>query len=133
MPVTSLLLADSALHAIHGWFAWVVVGLNTVAGAWALGAHRIERLRHPALWWFTAVAQLTIVVQVVIGVVVRQELYAGDDPDHLQIHMFYGFIALFAMAILYSYRSQLRAHLYLLYGCGGLFLTGLALRAIALE
>lgn len=131
--MSSLLLADSALRSVHGWFAWVVVVLNTAAGAWALAAHRFEHLRRRELWWFTAAAQGTIVAQVVIGVVVRQQLFAGDDPEHLQIHMFYGFIALFAMAILYSYRSQLRDHLYLLYGFGGLFLTGLALRAIYLR
>ncbi|NLD78676.1 MAG: hypothetical protein GX643_18670, partial [Acidimicrobiales bacterium] len=56
-----------------------------------------------------------------------------DDPPHLRMHMFYGIIALFSMAILYSYRSQLRQHLYLLYGFGGLFLMGLALRAIELQ
>lgn len=127
------LLADTALRSVHVWFGWVVVGANAAAGLWALAAHRFEALRRRELWWFTAAAQATIVVQVLIGVVVRQQLFAGDDPEHLQIHMFYGFIALFAMAILYSYRSQLRAHLYLLYGFGGLFLMGLALRAIYLR
>lgn len=132
--MTTLLLADSALRDVHGTFAWVVVGLNAAAGAWALAAHRVEALRRRELWWFTAVAQLTIVVQVLIGVVLRDQLFGGgDDPPHLRMHMFYGFIALFAMTILYSYRSQLRDHLFALYGFGGLFLMGLALRAISLR
>lgn len=123
----------SALFDVHVWLAWVVVGLNVVAGVWALVAHRVEGARHRSLWWFTAVAEATIAVQVLIGVLVRRERFPDGDPDHLGIHMFYGYLALFAMAILYSYRGQLRAHLHLLYGVGGLFLAGLALRAIALQ
>lgn len=132
--MTTYLLADSALRSAHATFAWVVVGLNAAAGVWALAANRFEVLRRRELWWFTLVAEMAIVVQVVIGVALRNEAFGGaEDPPHLQMHMFYGFIALFTMAILYSYRSQMREHLHLLYGFGGLFLMGLALRAIALE
>jgi hypothetical protein len=35
-----------------------------------------------------------------------------------------------AVAIIYSYRSQLKGKLYLLYGFGGLFLMGLGIRAM---
>jgi hypothetical protein len=99
-----------------------------------MAANRFEVVRRRELWWFTAVAQLAIVVQVLLGVALRRELFGGaEDPPHLQMHMFYGFIALFAMAILYSYRSQLKDHLFLLYGLGSLFLMGLALRAIELR
>jgi hypothetical protein len=44
--------------------------------------------------------------------------------------MFYGFVAIIAVAILYSYRSQLRHRLFLLYGFGGLFIMGLGIRAM---
>ena len=44
--------------------------------------------------------------------------------------MFYGFVAIISVAILYSYRTQLRHKLYLLYGGGGLFLMGLGIRAM---
>ena len=47
-----------------------------------------------------------------------------------QFHAFYGFVAIIAVAILYSYRAQLRHKLYLLYGFGGLFLMGLGIRAM---
>ena len=36
--------------------------------------------------------------------------------------MFYGFVALASVGIISSYRQQLAAHKYLLYGLGGLFL-----------
>lgn len=126
-------MGTDTLHRFHEAFAWVVVASNVVAGLWALTAHRFEAARHRALWWFTAVAQATIVVQVVAGVALRRQLYRGEDPDGLKFHMFYGFVALFALAIIYSYRAQLKAHRYLLYGGGGLFLAGLALRAISLN
>ncbi len=132
--MSAALLADSALLSVHGTLAWVVVGVNAAAGIWALAATRLEPLRRRELWWFTAVAQATIVVQVLIGVVVRNQMFGeAQDPPHLRMHMFYGFIALFTMAIMYSYRSQLRGRLHLLYGFGGLFLVGLALRAVYLR
>jgi hypothetical protein len=34
------------------------------------------------------------------------------------------------VGIIYSYRAQLKPHLYLLYGFGGLFLMGLGIRAM---
>ncbi len=50
------------------------------------------------------------------------------DPD--QMHLFYGFVAVATVGIIYSYRAQLAAYRYLLYGFGGLFLMGLALRSM---
>jgi hypothetical protein len=44
--------------------------------------------------------------------------------------MFYGFVAIIAVAILYAYRAQLRHRLHLLYGFGGLFVMGLGIRAM---
>jgi predicted transporter len=118
-----------SLRQIHADFAWVVVGTNAAVGAWALGAHWLERLRSPLLWRATVVAELTIVVEVVLGVA----LVAIDDYEVAQFHAFYGFVALATIGIVYSYRHQVRAHLYLLYGLGGLFLMGLALRAIVIS
>ncbi|HUF32750.1 MAG TPA: hypothetical protein VMN58_06035 [Acidimicrobiales bacterium] len=106
----------------------VVVG-NGIAGGWALAAHGVETLRGRALWWFTAAAQLAIVAQVVVGVV----LVAGEGRTVEQLHQLYGFVALIGVGILYSYRAQLRGQVYLLYGFGGLFLMGLAIRAMILH
>ncbi len=117
------------LRDLHADFAWVVVGANAAVGAWALAAHRLEPLRTKQLWWATIAAELTIVLEVVLGVA----LVAGQDLDVAQFHAFYGFVALATVGIVYSYRHQLRPHLYLLYGLGGLFLMGLALRAITIS
>jgi hypothetical protein len=103
----------------------VIIG-NGLAGAWALVAHRIPALRTRALWWFTAIVEIAVVVQVILGV----QLVAGQDLKVKQFHMFYGFVAIIAIAILYSYRHQLRHRLYLLYGFGGLFVMGLGIRAL---
>jgi hypothetical protein len=103
----------------------VVIG-NGLAGVWALGAHVRPELRTRALWWFTTFVELTIFVQVALGV----GLVAGEGIEAPQFHMFYGFVAIIAVGILYSYRQQLRHRLYLLYGFGGLFLMGLGIRAM---
>jgi hypothetical protein len=47
-----------------------------------------------------------------------------------QFHAFYGFVAIMAIAIVYSYRHQLKSRVYLLYGFGGLFFMGLGIRAM---
>ena len=103
----------------------MIVG-NGLAGAWALAAHRIEGLRTRALWWFTVVVEAAVFVQVGLGV----GLVAGQGIEVQQFHMFYGFVAIIAVGILYSYRQQLRDKLYLLYGFGGLFVMGLGIRAL---
>jgi len=117
----SLLLLD-----LHEAWAWFVIIANGLAGVWALGAHRWPSVRSRALWWFTALAQMTMFVEVIIGVTLlnRYKLEAA------QFHMFYGFVGLIAIAILYSYRGQLKHKLYLLYGFGGLFVMGLGIRAM---
>ncbi len=124
--VTVLAAGDGALRSVHVAWAWVVIVANAVAGVWALGAHRYPALRRRELWWATAVAQLAVFVQVVIGVVLIQ----GRDTEPFGFHMLYGFTAAFTVAIIYSYRAQLKDQLYLLYGLGGLFLMGLAIRAL---
>ena len=114
------------LSNVHEAWAWVVVIGNGLAGLWALGAHRFASLRGRALWWFTGTAEVAIFVQVTLGVI----MVAGHDRVAPQFHMFYGFVALMAVAIIYSYRLQIARYRYLLYGGGGLFLMGLGIRAM---
>jgi hypothetical protein len=117
------------LREVHADFAWVVVATNAAVGLWALAAHWLEPLRSSWLWRATVLAELTIVAEVCLGV----GLVAGEDVEVAQFHAFYGFVALATVGIIYSYRHQLAANLYLLYGLGGLFLMGLALRAISIS
>lgn len=114
------------LRDLHAGLAPYVVAANALVGVWALAAHWVEELRHRALWLATAVAQISIVVEVALGVGALQA--DGREPD--QFHFFYGFVAVAAIGIIYSYRSSLEAYRYLLYGGGGLFLMGLTLRAM---
>lgn len=116
------------LTDVHVALAWVVIVSNGLAGLWALAAHRDERFRVKQLWWFTAFAELLVFVQVTLGVIVLQD-YPGEDHG---FHVLYGFSAAFAVGIIYSYRSQLREKVYLLYGLGGLFIMGLGLRLLAI-
>ena len=93
---------------------------------WALGAHRWPALRTRSLWWFTTTVELAIFVEVILGVYLVNTVKLKAP----QFHMFYGFVAIMAVGILYSYRQQLKHKVYLLYGFGGLFLMGLGIRAI---
>ncbi len=102
---------------------------NGVVGAWALAAHWLHGLRIGALWILTGVAEVAIFVQVIVGVVYMQR----EDIEPPQIHTFYGFIALITVALIYSYRQQVRPQRYLLYGLGGLFLMGLSIRAMVVR
>jgi hypothetical protein len=119
--VLSLLILD-----IHKAWAWVAIISNGLAGVWALAAHKITPLRTRALWWYTGVAEFTIFVQVTLGVIMVNK----NKLEFPAFHAFYGFVAIMAVAIIYSYRHQLKNKTYLLYGFGGLFLMGLGIRAM---
>lgn len=118
-----------SLRDLHVDLSWVVVLSNAFVGVWALVAHRDERFRTRHLWLATVLAEVTIFLQVSLGVA----LVAIDDREVAQMHAFYGFVAIASVGIIYSYRQQIAPHRHLLYGLGGLFLMGLAIRAMTIS
>lgn len=114
------------LHDLYTVGLWTQVGLAAAAGAWALAAHRWERLRGRALWVFTIVTYLLVTANVIMASV----LLARYDWEFPELHMLYEFSGIVAIGIIYSYGVQLKSRRYLIYGGGGLFLMGLALRSI---
>jgi len=114
------------LNDLHTNWAWVVIVGNALAGIWSLSAHKLVSLRTRALWWYIGVAQATMFVQVILGVIMVNR----DKAVFPAFHAFYGFVAIIAIAIIYSYRAQLKGRVYLLYGFGGLFIMGLGIRAM---
>jgi hypothetical protein len=119
-------LAAVALRDFHASWAWFVIVGNGMAGLWALAAHWLPQVRTRALWWFIALAELTVFVQVTLGVILVNK-YKFQFP---KFHAFYGFVAIIAIAIVYSYRVQMKHRLYMLYGFGSLFIMGLGIRAM---
>ena len=119
-------LFGASLLEIHTSWSWIMIIGNGLAGLWALVAHKNVALRSRALWWFTGIAQVSVFVQVVLGVAVVNR----DKIEYPAFHAFYGFVAIIAIAIIYSYRAQLKSKMYLLYGFGGLFIMGLGIRAM---
>ena len=111
---------------IHENWAWVVIIGNGLAGLWCLAANWLPQLRTRAMWWFIGIAETTVFVQVVLGVIMVGK-YKVPLP---QFHAFYGFVAIVAIAIIYSYRFQMQHRLYFLYGFGSLFVMGLGIRAM---
>jgi hypothetical protein len=116
------------LYDVHADLAWFVVVANGLVGCWALGANWLAPLRGRALWVAIAVAQVSIFVQVIAGVI----MVAGQGIEAPGMHMFYGYVSLIAVGLIYSYRQQVARYRYLLYGGGSLFLMGMALRAMVL-
>ena len=119
-------MSPETLNNLHTNWAWVVIIANGLAGIWALTAHKLVALRTRALWWYTGVAQFTVFIQVIFGVIMVNR----DKAVFPAFHAFYGFVAIIAIAIIYSYRAQLKGRVYLLYGFGGLFIMGLGIRAM---
>ncbi len=119
-------MLSTTLLEFHTSWAWIVIISNGLAGVWALSAHKLTQLRTRALWWFTGLAQITIFAQVAFGVI----LVNKQKLEFPAFHAFYGVVAIIAVAIIYSYRFQLKSRMYLLYGGGGLFLMGLGIRAM---
>ena len=119
-------LIGASLLEVHISWSWIMIVGNGLAGVWALVAHKNVALRSRALWWFTGLAQFSVFVQVVLGVAVVNR----DKIEYPAFHAFYGFVAIIAIAIIYSYRAQLKSKMYLLFGFGGLFIMGLGIRAM---
>lgn len=114
------------LRTLHEDFAWFVIVGNALAGSWSLAAHWCPRARTRWLWIATLIVEVSIFVQVALGVA----LLSTTDIEMQEFHYFYGFVGIATVGIMYSYRAQLEAYRYLLYGFGGLFLMGLALRSL---
>lgn len=101
---------------------------NGLAGLACLAAWRQPRLRGRWLWAVCVAAQLSLIVQVTMGVAL-----VSDEEDRYVapgVHMFYGFVAFATIGIAFSAREQMRGRLEMLYAIVGLFLMGLGLRAI---
>jgi hypothetical protein len=108
--------------------AIVLIVTNAVSAVWALGAHYLRRLRGWPLWVTIGVAQATTFAQAITGAV----LISRDDIQPARLHALYGFSAIIAVGILYSYRTSpfMRGKQYLLYAGGSAFIMGLGLREL---
>jgi hypothetical protein len=113
------------LHEVSGYVAIV---LNGLAGVYALAAWRFPALRGSPVWIATIIAEATMLLQVVLGVL----LVSVEDFEPARFHMFYGFVAFISVGLLYSYKYvwKARGWMELAYGLGGLFIMGLGIRAV---
>jgi len=115
------------LQSFHRAWAWVAIVGNGLAGLIALAAWRIPKWRGRHVWLAALAAEVAILVQVVTGVILVSNERIAKPP---RFHMFYGFVAFVTIGIAYSYRQSLRGRLEALYAGVGLFLMGLAIRAV---
>lgn len=103
-----------------------MVVANGLAGAVALLAWRARRLRGRWVWAVTIGAEVAILLQVVTGTI----MVSSDRFVAPRFHMFYGFVAFVTIGLAYQYRDSMKGRLELLYGLVGLFLMGVAIRAL---
>ena len=101
--------------------------LGGAAGMWATVAHWVEAVRSDGLWWSHHLFHVLVVAQVTVGAV----LVALGDTEAGPNHVFYGFLTFVGVGMIIGYR-HLSEYRYLLYGLGGLFVMGLAIRAFTL-
>jgi urea transporter len=118
------------VRELHEVNAWLLIATNAAMGVWCLVAYRYSVLRGRAIWVGVVIAQLTTFVQAVVGAVLSKR--EGIELDDM--HALYGFSAIVAVGIMYSYRTSpfMKGKELMLYGFGSLFLMGLGLRNLYL-
>ncbi len=114
----------------HERAGWALIVVSAVAGVLSLTAQWVPRLRGRWVWVVVGVSQVLAFVPAVLGVI----LVSRFDIELDSMHALYGFSAIVAVGILYSYRKgeYLRGKEHLLYGVGCLFIMGLGLRNLVL-
>lgn len=115
------------IHDLHEVVSWLFIVSNGLVGIWALAAHSLPRLRHRLGWIAVIVAEVIVLAQVVLGVILQVDGRIADDQ-----HALYGFAAFASVGIIFAYRNEMKDRPYLLYGLGSLWLMGLGIRAALL-
>ncbi len=117
-----------SLFDVHRAWGYTAIVLNGLAGLYGLAAWRWPRLRGRAVWGAVIFAEVAMMVQVLLGVL----LVTAQHYKPPRFHMFYGFVSFITVGLLYSYRYVFKARnqMELFYGLGGLFLMGLGIRAV---
>jgi hypothetical protein len=104
----------------------VAIVANAAAGLSGLAAWQRPALRGRWIWALTGLAQIALVVQVTTGAILESSQRYQVD----RIHIFYGFVAFVTVGLVLASRDQMRGRQELLFGLAGLFLAGVALRAL---
>jgi len=117
---------------LHRDLAYVLIGVNALAGLWCLSAEWVHPLRIRAMWVVVIVGQALASVQAITGAILTNRSDTGRNLGDM--HALYGFSAVVAVIIMYGYRTSpfLQTKQRLLYGLGSLFIMGLGLRNLVL-
>jgi hypothetical protein len=117
------------LNEFHRLVGWVLIVSNAAIGVWFSVAQYLPGFRRTRMWWWVIPPQVIVMAQAVLGAMIAARGVELDD-----MHALYGFSAIVAVGILYSYRTSpfIRDRQYLLYGIGSLFIMGLGIRNLYL-
>ena len=103
MPVTSAYAR--AVPGVHETFAFVVLGANVLAAAW--GAVAWSRgIPSRAFWYVLRIAQVTVVAQVIIGLILLAE---GHRPPN-DLHYLYAVVPLVVAVVTEGMRIGASQH-----------------------
>ena len=114
------------VRELHDLAGWILIFSNGLLGLWFAVAQQWQPARVKWMWRPVIPAQVIVVLQAVLGAVLASQ--PGVVLDDM--HALYGFSAILAVGILYSYRTSpfIRDRQYMLYGVGSLFIMGLGIR-----
>lgn len=113
------------VNSIHVSWGPVSIVISGVVGLWGVSMARRESVPR-AFWWAVGVAVVSLLAEVVVGVVVMSA--TGSEPGNQ--HVFYGVLIAITFAFAYIYRAQFRKRPALYYGLLLLFAMGLGIRGI---
>lgn len=120
-PVLGTIVSD-----IHTTSGWVAVGILAFVGLWGVTLALLRRDPGRLFWTGVAIAVTAGILQVGMGTY----LYAVEEIQPGNQHVFYGVVLMFTFAFVYMYRSQFASRPALAYGLVLLFSAGLGIRGI---
>lgn len=113
------------MSSFHDFWGEIAAGISGVVGLWGVLMRNRESVPR-VFYWAVGFAIVSMLVQIVVGVVVLQ---SGDlDPGNQ--HVFYGVLIAITFSFAYIYRAQFRKRPALYYGLLLLFTMGLGIRGI---
>ncbi len=112
------------MRTFHSLWAYVVVVSNLAVGIWGLAW--VRRREAPAAFWPAVLTgQAALVVQVVVGVLLVQQI--GRTPT---FHTFYGFVVLIAAALSWALRGDSPRRAVTVSSATALFVGAVSIRAM---
>ncbi|HSJ43645.1 MAG TPA: hypothetical protein VK923_03055 [Euzebyales bacterium] len=117
----------------HFWMGFALVSVWAIVSGWSFALRMLRYDETPTFWRAVSVAQVLLVVQLVIGLVL---LVLGGRPGdgslfNYVFHPLYGIVfPLLTLFFAHKWAREGRYHPHVVFGVGGLVIFGLTARAM---